>query len=129
MSLRIHRPKQQRNGRILLAFALVIPATGILQISGVNPVSIVVTLLFLGFSVYLVYDACRWIVIITRHGIGISGNPAMPTTWLSWEEIVQVEVEVLAVCITARNRQVYQLAIGRRAALLLSRMVERHLVK
>lgn len=128
MSIRVHRPQHQRNGRVLLAFALVIPAAGIIQVSGVNPVSVVATICLLGYSVYLVYDAYRWILIITRHGIGIAGSVGIPTTWLSWAEIVQIDVEEQTVALTAKNRQLYQLAIGRRAARFLSRMVERHMV-
>ncbi len=127
MSIRIHRPQHQRNVRVLLAFALVIPATGILGVSGLNPVSVVVTLLLLGFAVYMVYDAYRWIVVITRHGIGIAGSGGA-TTWLSWAEIVRVAVEEQTVSLTAKNRQMYQLSIGRRPALLFARMVERHMV-
>ncbi|MFW5784119.1 MAG: hypothetical protein ACOCY8_06335, partial [Spirochaetota bacterium] len=84
MRIRLRRPRYQRNVRLLLAFALVIPAAGILQASGPNATSWFVTLILGAFAALAVYSAFRWVIVITRHGIGIAGTLGATTAWLAW---------------------------------------------
>lgn len=129
MRIRLRRPRYQRNVRVLLAFAFVIPAAGIMQAAGTNTVSSTVSVVLLLASAASVWDAYRWIVIITRHGIGIAGVPGSGVTWLAWGEILQVDLQVNVVSLTTRGAAIHHLQLDQRAAYLLCRMVERHLVR
>jgi len=112
----------------LLAFALIIPAAGVTQAAGPNPVSVVLTAILAVAALLSVYDAYRWVVVITRHGLGIAGRLGLGTVWLAWGEIVQVDVEGVVVSITTRGNIVYQTQLDRRAADFLGRMIERSIV-
>jgi hypothetical protein len=127
MPLRLRRPRYQRHVRVLLAFALVIPSAGLFQLSGTNPVTLVVAGLTIAGVGLVVWDAYRQVVVITRYGIGVAGTIGSPTEWLTWAEIVRVEVDEPVVSITTRDQRLYQLQLDLRVARLLSRMVERHL--
>ncbi|TVQ22356.1 MAG: hypothetical protein EA382_12215 [Spirochaetaceae bacterium] len=127
MHLRLRRPRYQRNVRVLLAFALAIPSAGLFQVSGTNPVTVLVAGLTIAGIVLVVWDAYRWIVVITRYGIGVAGTFGSPTEWLTWAEIVRVELDEPVVSITTRDQRLYQLQLDTRVARLLSRMVERNL--
>ncbi len=127
MHLRLRRPKYQRNVRVLLAFALVIPSAGLFQVSGTNPVTIAVAGLTIAAIALVIWDAYRQVVVITRYGIGVAGTIGSPTEWLTWGEIVRVELDEPVVSITTRDQRLYQLQLDARVARLLSRMVERHL--
>ena len=127
MHLRLRRPKYQRNVRVLLAFALVIPSAGLFQVAGTNPVTVAVAVLTIVAVVLVVWDANRQVVVITRYGIGVAGTLGSPTDWLTWGEIVRVELDEPVVSITTRDQRHYQLQLDARVARLLSRMVERHL--
>ena len=127
MHLRLRRPKYQRNVRVLLAFALVIPSAGLFQVAGTNPVTVAVAVLTIVAVVLVVWDANRQVVVITRYGIGVAGTFGSPTDWLTWGEIVRVELDEPVVSITTRDQRHYQLQLDARVARLLSRMVERHL--
>jgi hypothetical protein len=128
MRIRLRRPRYQRNVRILLAFALVIPAAGVTQVSGTNPASLFLTVVLTVLAAWSVYDGFRWIAVVTRYGIGIAGVVGMGTTWLAWGEITRVEVEGMVVSLTTRDRAIYQIQIEPRAARFLARMVERQIV-
>ena len=128
MRIRLRRPRYQRNVRILLAFALVIPAAGVTQVSGTNPASLFLTVVLAVLAAWSVYDGFRWIAVVTRYGIGIAGVVGMGTTWLAWGEITRVEVEGMVVSLTTRDRAIYQIQIEPRAARFLARMVERQIV-
>lgn len=128
MRIRLRRPRYQRNVRVLLAFALIIPAAGVTQISGTNPASLFLTILLTLLAAWSVYDAYRWIAVVTRYGIGIAGVVGLGTTWLSWGEITRVEIEGMVVSLTTRGRTVYQIQVDPRAARFLARMVERQIV-
>lgn len=128
MRVRLRRPRYQRNVRVLLAFALVIPAAGIAQVSGPNPVSWFITAVFIGLAGLSVYDAYRHVVVITRHGMGIAGSLGAGTTWLAWREIVHVAIDGPVVSLTTRGQQLYHVQLDRRAATVLTRMIERNLV-
>lgn len=127
MHLRLRRPKYQRNVRVLLAFALVIPSAGLFQVAGTNPVTVAVAVLTIVAVVLVVWDANRQVVVITRYGIGVAGTLGSPTDWLTWGEIVRVELDEPVVSITTRDQRHYQLQLDARVARLLSRMVERNL--
>ncbi|MFW5745049.1 MAG: hypothetical protein ACOC2D_17390 [Spirochaetota bacterium] len=128
MRIRLRRPRYQRNVRILLAFALIIPAAGVTQLSGTNPASLFLTVVLTLLAAWSVYDAYRWIAVVTRYGIGIAGVVGTGTTWLAWGEITRVEVEGMVVSLTTRGRAIYQIQIDPRAARFLARMVERQIV-
>jgi len=128
MRIRIRRPRYQRSVRILLAFALLIPAGGIIQAAGVNEVSTIVGLIFVALAGLSLYDALRHVAVITRHGIGIAGTLGARTAWLAWQEILQIDVEDGVVSLTTRGRAMYQLQLDQRAANVMGRMVERHIV-
>ena len=101
---------------MLLAFALVIPAGTILQVSGPNPASLVFSGGLVGLALLSAIEAFRWVVVITRHGIGIRGV------------IVQIEVDGAVVSLTTRGRSIHQVQLEPRTAALLGRMVEREIV-
>jgi hypothetical protein len=128
MRIRLRRPRYQRSVRILLAFALVIPAASVTQVAGPNPVSLLLSLVLVALAGLSVYDAFRRIVVVTRYGIGIAGVITAATTWLAWGEIVRVDTEGPVVSLTTRDRAVYQVQIDSRAAALLTRMVERRML-
>lgn len=128
MRLRLRRPRYQRSVRVLLAFALVIPAGTILQVSGPNPASLVFSGVLVALALFSAIEAFRWVVVITRHGIGIRGVLGMQTAWLAWGEIVQIDVDGPVVSLTTRGRSVHQVQLEPRAAALLGRMVEREIV-
>ena len=128
MRISLYRPRYQRNVRILLAFALLLPAGGVAQAAGPNPVSWTLTALLVLAALLTVYDAYRRVLIVTRQGIGIVGTVGMGITWLAWGEIVQVDVDGVVVSITARGDTVYQTQLDRRAADFLGRMIERNIV-
>ncbi|HKJ85399.1 MAG TPA: hypothetical protein VKA06_04950 [Spirochaetia bacterium] len=128
MRIRIRRPRYQRNVRILLAFALLIPAGGIVQAAGANEVSIIVGLIFVALAGLSLYDAARHLAVITRHGIGIVGTLGSRTVWLAWGEILQIDVTDGVVSLTTRDRAIYQLQLDYRAASVMGRMVERQIV-
>jgi hypothetical protein len=79
-------------------------------------------------SLLLIYDAYRWVLIITRHGIGIAGSPGARTVWLGWQELTSVESRSGVLSVTARHGSVYQVEVGSRAAGVVSRLMQRNLV-
>lgn len=128
MRISLYRPRYQRNVRILLAFALLLPAGGVAQAAGPNPVSWALTASLVIAALLTVFDAYRRVLIVTRQGIGIVGTLGMGVTWLAWGEILQVEVDGVVVSITARGNAVYQAQLDERAARFLGRMIERNIV-
>jgi hypothetical protein len=139
MRVRIRRPTYQRNVRILLGAALLIPAAGFLPASIAHaagtygrPAAVVPVIavgLFGVLAVVCVYDALRWVVIVTPRGIGIAGTLGASATWLSWAEIVRVDTSGSIAVLTTRGRQMYQLELTTRTAGFLGRMIHRHLVR
>ena len=128
MRISLYRPRYQRNVRILLAFALLLPAGGVAQAAGPNPVSWALTGFLVIAALLTVYDAYRRVLIVTRQGIGIVGTAGMGITWLAWGEIVQGDVDGVVVSITTRGNVIYQAQLDARAARFLGRMVERNIV-
>ncbi len=139
MIVRIRRPRYQRNVRILLGAALLIPPAGFLPGSIAQAaathgrpaavVPIVAVGLFGVLAVVCVYDALRWVVIVTPRGIGIAGTLGASTTWLAWQEIVRVETNGSVAVLTTRSREMYQLELTTRTTGFLGRMIHRHLVR
>ncbi len=139
MRVKLRRPQYQRNVRILLGAALLIPAAGFLPASLAQaavthgrPGAVVPGLavgLFGILAVVCVYDALRWVVIVTPRGIGIAGTLGTSATWLAWSEIVRVETHASVAVLTTRSREMYQLELTARTAGFLGRMVHRHLVR
>ncbi len=139
MRIRLRRPPHQRNVRILLGAALLIPAAGFLPVSAARAADSVwgpgglIPLVAVGLLVALaaisVYDALRWVVIVTPHGIGIAGTLGSSAAWLAWSEIMRVETHGNIAVLATRDQQLYQLDLTRRTAEFLCRMVERHLVR
>lgn len=139
MRVRIRRPQYQRNVRILLGAALLIPAAGFLPASvtqagaaHASPGALVPVFavgLFGILAVVCVYDALRWVVIVTPRGLGIAGTLGASSAWLAWSEIVRVETQGSIAVLTTRSQQMYQLELTMRTAEFLGRMVHRHLVR
>jgi hypothetical protein len=124
----MYRPRQQRRARTLLGIALLLPAAGFLNAAGPNPISLFATGLLFVAAVLVVYDALRPVAVVVRTGILVMGSLGHRAHALSWTEIVRVDFDGALVSITTMSEQLYQLQIDRRAARLLSRMVERRLV-
>lgn len=128
MRIRVRRPRYQRSVRILLAFALLLPAGGVLQVARPNPASLFLTSALVLASGWSLYDAFRWVVVITRHGVGVVGVIFASTTWIAWSEITRVEVDGIVVSLHTRGRAIHQIQVDARAARVLGRMVERQLL-
>jgi hypothetical protein len=139
MRVKIRRPQYQRNVRVLLGAALLIPAAGFLPASVAqtgaasgNPGALVPVFavgMFGIVAIVCVYDALRWIVIVTPRGIGIAGTLGASTAWLAWSEIVRVETRGSVAILTTRSQEMYQLELTTRTAEFLGRMVHHHLVR
>ena len=151
MRVKLHRPRYQRNARILLAAALLIPAAGFLpaavtdaHIGGSGggeqvahstdqrgPLALpgIAVLALVTAAVLVVLDALRWVAIVTRHGIGIAGRIGVQPAWIAWSEIVRVDEDNGVVSIETRGRQLYQLGLSARAAGFVSRTAEREQVR
>ena len=138
MRVRIRRPAYQRNVRILLAAALLIPAAGFLPaaVAGLAPgsspdigasVGLVAVAVLAALAGIAVFDAVRPVVIVTRLGIGIAGRIGAQPTWIAWSEIVRVEADAGVVSIETRGRQLYQLGLSSRAARFIAGRVERQM--
>ena len=140
MRVKLHRPRYQRNARILLAAALLIPAAGFLQAAAARlasasrpdigaSVGLVAAAVLAALAVLAVYDALRPVAIVTRHGIGIAGTLGSQPTWIAWSEIVRVEDDGGVVSIETRGRQLYQLGLSARAARFIAARVERQIIR
>ena len=128
MRVRIYRPRHQRNARVLLAIALLLPAGGILQAAGVNPVSAAASVLCAFAAAFILYDSLRPVLTVLRSGLLISGALGQRATSISWNEITRVEESPGAVSISTRGAAIFQLHVDSRAARFLCRMVERQLL-
>jgi hypothetical protein len=126
--IRLYRPVAARRARSLLALALLLPAAGFLSAAGPNPVTIATSAAFAALAVVTFYSALRPIAVVVRSGLLITGAFGQPNHALSWGEIVRVERDDDVVGIATSNEKLYQLQLDPRAALLLSRMIERHIV-
>jgi len=127
MRIPLRRPRYQRNARILLSFALLIPAAGIIQAAGPNEISVGVAVVLVLLAMVTFYDAVRRVAVITRQGIGIAGTLGSGTAWLAWQEILRIQVTDSVVSLTTRGRAIYQLQLDPRVARLVGRMVERQI--
>ena len=138
MTIRLRRPRYQRNVRILLAAALLVPAAGFFPAAAratfpaADPgafVPVVAVGVLALLALVCIYDALRWVVLITVHGIGIAGTFGTGTTWIAWTEIVRVETHDGTAVLATKGQQLYQLELSSRMAGFLCRMVKRHLVR
>jgi hypothetical protein len=125
MRVRIRRLKYQRNARVLLAFALLIPAAGFLTVAGPNTVSLTAVSSLVLLAFVSLYDALRVAVVVNRYGIGIAGALFSPMRWFAWSEIVQVETDAPIVALTTRSRELFQVHVDTRAARFITAMVGR----
>jgi hypothetical protein len=128
MTVHVRRPRHQRHVRVLLGFALVIPAAGIVQAAGVSPLALAAVAVLLSAAVFSAYDAYRWVLVIHRYGVGVRQSVGIRVVWVTWRDIVEIDVVDDVLSLTTREPAVYQVQSGRRSAELVSRMVERALV-
>lgn len=128
MTIRVRRPRHQRQVRVLLSFAVIIPSAGIVQAAGISPIALAAVVALLSSGTFAVYDAYRSVFVIHRHGVGIRGLLGVRTVWLTWRDIVELDVEEDTLSLTTREPAIYQVQTGRRPAELVSRMVQRNLV-
>lgn len=125
MRVRIRRLKYQRNARVLLSFALLIPAAGFLTAAGLNSVSMTGAATLVLLAAVSFYDAYRTAIVVNRYGIGIAGPLFSAMRWFAWSEILQVETDAPVVSLTMRSRELYQIHVDPRAARFISTMVSR----
>lgn len=126
--VRIRRPRHQQNARVLLAFALVIPAAGVLRVAGPNPVSLTAAAALILLATTSVYDAYRVVLVVTRYGIGVAGPLLAPVAWFAWGEILRVETDPPVVSFTTRSNDHYQLYLDPRAATFLASAIGRSML-
>ena len=128
MRVRIRRPQHQRRSRTLLAFALVIPAAGIVSAAGANSVSVTAATAFVALAVITIYDAGRVVLIVTRHGLGIAGPLFASIRWFAWTEVVEIDADAPVVSITTTGREMFQMFLEPRTAVLVASMVRRSMI-
>ena len=128
MLVRVRRPRHQRNVRVLLGFALVIPSAGIAQAVPLSPIAVAAVVCLLTASALSVYDAFRWVLLIQRYGVGVRMIVGVRTVWLAWGDILEIDVVDDVLSLRTRDHSIYQVQTGARPAQLVSRMVERSLV-
>lgn len=125
MTVRLYRPRSRRRARILLSVAVLLPAAGLFQVSGLNPLSVVTAAGCSVLCVWIAVDALLPSATISRHGILIRGGIGRGPDAVSWAEITNVEDDHGIVSLTSRSRVLYQIETDLRSAQFLSRMVLR----
>jgi len=126
MNVRLYRPRDQRRARVLLALAVLLPAAGILQVSGINPLSLSLAAISLIAAVWIAADTVRPTATATRYGILIRGPIGRPPDAVSWTEVVRVEELPGLVCLTTRGKVQHQIRTGTRTAEFIGRMIRHH---
>ena len=124
MRVRLYRPAQQRRARWLLAIAILLPAAGLFQASGINPLSVFFASLCIVASLWLAIDTARPTATVTRHGILIRGPLGRVPDAVSWSEVVRVEEEPGLIRIGTRGKVEYQVLANSRVARFISRRTE-----
>jgi len=127
MRVKLFRPPYQRNVKLLLAFAILIPAAGFLEAAGSNPISVSAAGILALVAAAVAVDAVRFIVLVTRQGIAIRRTLGSGLVWLSWTEIVRVAAVDAVLVLETRGRVIYQLQMTPRSAAFVARMVCRQI--
>ena len=124
--VRVYRPRQQRVARVLLAFALLLPAAAFFQAIGVTKLTIGAASVLGICSLALAFGAVRPVLIVGRHGLGVVGLLPGEVHWLTWPEISELSTEGAVVALTTTGKMIYHVQIDARAADLVRRMVAKH---
>jgi hypothetical protein len=142
--VRIRRPAHARRSRLLLAIAVLLPAAGFFQAAGVNPLTTTAAIVLVAAAALIVADACRAVLVMTRHGLIIRQLFGSGSRELLWADVDRAEVHGPVIELQSRRfesgrpratrhapaqaRSVFQLDLGKRAASAVARCHQRNLI-